>query len=407
MDKLHAKLAPSASERWIACPGSIRLAAQVPPQKEKEYTAEGTAAHQIGAACLMSGKDAASHLGEKIVVGNFSFIVDDNMVEAVQVYLDVIRKHKEATDAIMYVEESFDLSWLIPGCFGSSDCALWSTGTKTLYVHDYKHGEGVVVDPEWNSQLMMYALGVLHRIWLGQTDVTRKALPVMKLVDFVELVIVQPRAFHGSGTVRRWKLSTTELVFWALTVLKPAAKATQDPNAPLHVGEHCRFCPAVAVCPEVVRSSMAVAKTTFLDPVLPDPAKLTPEDITKVLKLAEIFGAWSGNVKEYAQSLMEQGTPIPGYKLVQKKANRVWIDEVQAEQRLKQLIGEAAYAKKLLSIAQAEKVLKDTGLDPKANLDGLWEKPDKGVVMAPDSDKRQAVQSPALLAFSDTRDFLQ
>ena len=45
----HAKLSPSASERWISCPASIRMEASVRGEEEKEsfYAREGTAAHAL------------------------------------------------------------------------------------------------------------------------------------------------------------------------------------------------------------------------------------------------------------------------------------------------------------------------------------------------------------------------
>ena len=43
----HARLSPSASHRWINCPGSVHLAEQCPPQGGSTYTAEGTEAHAL------------------------------------------------------------------------------------------------------------------------------------------------------------------------------------------------------------------------------------------------------------------------------------------------------------------------------------------------------------------------
>jgi len=40
----HAKLAPSAAHRWLNCPGSIRLTADIPETTSK-YAEEGIAAH--------------------------------------------------------------------------------------------------------------------------------------------------------------------------------------------------------------------------------------------------------------------------------------------------------------------------------------------------------------------------
>jgi hypothetical protein len=62
------------------------------------------------------------------------------------------------------VEEPFDLSWLHEGMFGSNDFYRYKHETKTLTVYDYKHGRGVIVEAEWNPQLMLYAVGALKNI---------------------------------------------------------------------------------------------------------------------------------------------------------------------------------------------------------------------------------------------------
>src|SRR5215467_13424311 len=51
----HAPFAPSAAERWLACPGSFALGLAHPPEPESEYAAEGTRLHKVAAAHLLAG----------------------------------------------------------------------------------------------------------------------------------------------------------------------------------------------------------------------------------------------------------------------------------------------------------------------------------------------------------------
>ena len=45
---LHAKLSPSASSRWIACPGSVQLCEKINrEEKPSPYAEEGTKAHNL------------------------------------------------------------------------------------------------------------------------------------------------------------------------------------------------------------------------------------------------------------------------------------------------------------------------------------------------------------------------
>src|SRR5580765_6327818 len=100
----HTYLAPSSSERWINCPGSAAAhqAAVTLAGGEQAVTnidsATGTAAHNLLENCVLSGMiPASSFLGcvvySDAVFGNF--VVDDDMVDAVQDALDWIEEYLE------------------------------------------------------------------------------------------------------------------------------------------------------------------------------------------------------------------------------------------------------------------------------------------------------------------------
>jgi len=376
----------------------------VPEQPDSEYAAEGSAAHELAARCLNNGHNAADCIGSACGDGG-KFEVTKEMADAVQVYLDEVRRRIPEGGALnkeLFVEKRFDMSWVHPGLGGTTDSYIFNR--PKLHVIDYKHGVGVIVDPEWNPQAMIYALGALHDLWTAETARTKKIVNVLSLADTVEIVIVQPRAFGEEEPVKTWEISVSDLIYWGVHVLKAAAVATEDANAPLRVSKECRFCPAIAVCPAQAENALALAKTQFNDPIFPTPDLLTPETIAKIMALSQVFNSWTDEVKAYAQKQMECGMKIPGFKLVQKKSNRKWRDELEAGVALKKLIGDAAFDHSVISVAQAEKALKPLKLDLSPD---LWEKPDAGVSIAPESDKRAAVSAPAALDFLDSADFLQ
>lgn len=401
----HSRFAPSASKRWIMCPGSIKLSEKFPPQPDTEYSREGTAAHDLAKVCLVEGVDAVTHKGKEFN----GFIADDGMCEAVQVYLNEVwgRIPGDDPDTVFRVEQKVDLSWLHPGMYGSSDCYLFKRKQKVLDVLDYKHGVGIPVDADWNSQAMIYALGALHCLWAEEVQRAGKVISILQLVDTVEIVIVQPRWRVEDERIKVWSISARDLIYWGIHVLKGAAAACEEESAPLRAGDHCRFCPALAGCPAQAEHAMALAKTTFKDPVLPSPEDMTAEDISKVMRVAGMLKDWVDSVKEYAQHRMEMGMVIPGFKLVQKKANRSWADEAQAAQVLEGFLGERAWTKELLSVKQAEDALKKMFKDGPKKLEGLWVKPDTGLTMAAEDDRRAAVAPPASVAFLDDADFLK
>ena len=45
--ELHSLIGASSSERWLHCPGSVRLYAMIPDRRETIYAATGTAAHDV------------------------------------------------------------------------------------------------------------------------------------------------------------------------------------------------------------------------------------------------------------------------------------------------------------------------------------------------------------------------
>jgi hypothetical protein len=404
---LHYPLSASASKRWINCPGSRIRAAQF-ENKSTIYAQEGTAAHKLGEMCFESNTDAADHLGEIITVEGNPFEVTEEMAEAVQVRLDFIRDTlKEFPGAEHQVECQFTLPEIHEDLGGTADDVVVIPFQK-LIVADYKHGRGVAVDADENTQAMIYALGAAWRQDLEE----------------VEIVIIQPRAGRKDGGIRRWSTTLTALMDWARKTLAPAAQATEDPNAPCVAGDWCRFCPAAAMCPETRKTVMAAAQIAFDDaylpiqaaPMLPNLTTLDPAQVSRLLTLAEIVEPWFKNVREFAREGLQSGKFVPGedgfmFKMVQgKPGNRKYADEQKAEGVLMGHLKQKALDVRLKSPAQAEKALKELAAsgqsrnlknakDARAVLDLLTVRPEGKLAMVPVADPRPAVALAATEVF--------
>ena len=374
----HAVLGASSASRWLACPGSVRLSEGVPRISSK-YADEGTAAHELAERCLKSDDNARDRLGTVIAVNGETYTVTEEMADAVQVYLDVVRQtYAEAgKSADMRFEARFNLDWLYPGMYGRND-AMVGESFGTLTIFDYKHGAGVPVEVEGNAQMMYYALGA------ARDDA----------YEDVEMVIVQPRANHTDGPVRRHRITIKELMEWGEKVLLPGAKATEDPNAPLREGSHCRFCPALPVCPQQKALTVAVAKDVFSarPKAPPAPSALSVPELRKVLEAADLIEAWLKASREHVRGMLEAGivkSDEVGYKLVTGRATRSWMDEAMAKEWLEALLDQEAYTEpKLISPAQAEKILK--GAEAKKAIKGMVQET-RGIQMAPLSDPREEI----------------
>ncbi|MFQ5410338.1 MAG: DUF2800 domain-containing protein [Anaerolineales bacterium] len=377
MPNTHKRLAASAAHRWLACPGSIRLAEEHGLEsKPSKYAQEGTAAHALAEKALKEEKPAAHYVGQEIE----GWAVTEEMAEAVQRYLDFV----DATsvgDTTVKIEKNVDVG----DTGGTCDCLVYRPERKNLLVVDYKHGRGLVVDPERNPQLMVYALG---------------ALRLFPETESVRVVIVQPRA--GGEPVREWWTSPKDLADWQADVLRPGMAAVDAPEMRFAAGDHCRFCPAAGVCRAAVNAACEVAKVEFgLEPSFPEAAALTPEELGKALSFATRLSAWIDALKASAQERAERGQRVPGWKLVEGRSRREWTEG--AAEHVEEMLGDDAYEKKLLTPAKAEKVLKRKGLDKSALAEHVI-KPLGQPTLVPQSDKREEIVVDAASEFVESLD---
>lgn len=321
-DAAHATLGASTAARWMACEGSVNLIESLPeydPTKSTDNIAArtGRCAHSVAEHALSFTKATAADF-----VGlTFDDVeVTEEMAGYVQLYLDHVRKVMSIPGVSYWIEKKFSLAALKPPAerpmFGTSDFSAYDPATRTLYVDDLKYGQGVMVEIKDNEQTRYYALGVLLTL-----DPDKQ--PVEKVV----MTIVQPRKDHPDGLIRSETITIDELWLFAGDLIS-AAYATLSPDAPLHAGDHCKFCPAKARCPELHKLSQEIAATEFDEPVpiVPPPALIPPAQFADMLSKLHILDDWSAAMKEHAYQELLAGREVPGYKLVERRAERKWND---------------------------------------------------------------------------------
>jgi len=86
----HAKLSPSASARWMTCPGSVHLEPDFKGGDSSIYAEKGTAMHAVSDECLNKGLEPKSFIGKTVN----KHIITQEMVEIVQVYVNYIQSLK-------------------------------------------------------------------------------------------------------------------------------------------------------------------------------------------------------------------------------------------------------------------------------------------------------------------------
>lgn len=408
----HANLGASSAKRWINCPGSIALIEKLPEHersRSSKYAEEGSAAHALAEHCLSNDVFPKALIGWEIIKkdddwrvvhaadSDFKkFVITDEMAEAVGEFVtNVLESYSgmgkgvelKLETRVQPLEGRDDL-------FGTADVILHQP-FGVLEVRDYKHGVGVIVDVEENEQLKYYGLGALRAV--GGADE----------VSLVRVIIDQPRARHTDGTSRTFEIEPKRLEEWGDT-LRAAADRTKEPNAPLVAGEWCHFCPVSGRCPEQRNSSMRAAKLSFTPVVAAEPPTLyvpdDPEKLALAMQFIPVLDSWIKGVEGAVQRDLEAGKKIPGFKLVEKRANRAWVNEAETIEALTNTAAsEDDYftPRELKSPAQVEKIVTlGSKEDRKKFVNALAHKPTSGLTVAKDSDPRPAVNAPAIATFA-------
>jgi hypothetical protein len=351
----------STAKRVISCPGSVALCAKMPPKPSSKYADEGTLLHNVMDLILTTNQTPESFAGmEYEGIKLTQELIDEKVYPALRA-LDDIDPDKEMEYA---TETRVGFGDFLPGVFGSTD-VLGRIGRRA-FILDWKFGSGVAVDAADNPQLMFYAAAAMR---------TPEVAWVFEECDEIECIIVQP------PSVKRW-VTTAKRIKQFEQELAMAVKISQMPDAPLNTGDHCRWCAAKPTCPKM---------TGLVDRSLHAQLDvLNVEQIANYLKKADMLEQWIADVRGLAHQILDAGKPVPGFKLVAKRATRQWVDEKEANHWLdgKGLEPDQIYEKKIISPAAAEKLLKKNKI---ALSQDLVVAVSSGSTLVEDSDPRPAV----------------
>lgn len=372
MPGIHAILGASSAERWLNCPPSALLTANM-PDTTSDYAAEGTLAHRLGELKLR--KRFVSGFGPKSFKAEMDKLKADllytpEMDHATDEYLDAVNEIAMAFPETPYValEQQVDFSDWVPEGYGTADCIL--IGNGILHVVDYKHGKGVPVPAESNPQLMLYALGAYVRYCLFYD------------IQQVRWTIVQPRNGGVSETPER---TVADLLSWAENCVRPRALTAANGEGDYCPGEWCRFCKASATCR--ARSDRNLSLEEF-HAVLP--ALLAPSELGDILTRATDLNSWLSDVEKYVLSALLRGEEVPGWKAVEGRAVRVWTDQEAAfKAAMEAGTPEAVlYERRPVTLATLEKVMGKKAFQVLAPYVHI---PPGKPTLAPESDKKPAI----------------
>jgi len=339
MSEAHAKLSASGSHKWLHCPPSIRME-EGEPESTSQYAEEGRLAHELGELKLR--KAFTDPMSTRTFNAKLKTIKEHplylpEMQNTTDVYLNHVSEivHRCATKPYVAVEKRLDFSEWVPEGFGTGDCII--IFDKTIHVIDYKHGKGVPVYSDSNSQMMLYAISAWN---------TYKMLyDIQKIV----MTIVQPRLDNISES----EINVADLLAWGETV-KPIAIQALAGEGECNPGDWCRWCKAKAKCR--ARADNHTALEVFKAAM---PPILTNDEIGDILIRAENLSGWIADLQAYALNECLSGRNVPGWKVVEGRAIRQFTDQEAAFKVLKDKGTEEAmlYERKPLTLAKIETLI--------------------------------------------------
>lgn len=306
----HAILAPSAAARWVACAGSVALAALFPEEEDGEEAREGTAAHWAAFEILHASPVA---LGQAAPNG---YVLTEEMIEGAQTYADEIdaelaRRH--LTRAALVVERRVNIGRVHPENWGTPDCWFYDPVARVLVMFDFKFGHRMIEVFE-NWQLIDYVAGVADELQLDD------------LTNAVKMVIVQPRSFHRAGPVRDWTTRLCDLRA-QINILTMAAERAMEPGATCTPNPECKYCEGRHACEATQHGAyQAVALSKASTPLVLSPSAVGLE--LRTLEAAEAaLAARISGLKAQAAALFKSGAQVPGWAMVPTSGREAWRED--------------------------------------------------------------------------------
>lgn len=367
MSNGHAILSPSASDRWMTCPASVRMSRDLPPGEDSVYAREGTQFHtlaELASRHRLLGGDEGEFKRDYL---DWVLDTDEDWQEDQLVYLEQFIEYlqtclAEEEGAQLYLEVKVDTG--IPGCWGTADVII--VYSNRMRVIDIKYGAGYRVSAINNSQARLYGIGALNTVVEDPLK-----------IDTVTNTIWQPRMDNISEET----LTRRDLLKWRDSV-KPVAALALSEDAPFNPTEDaCRWCPVAGEC--------APRMKHMLNQDYGDPDFMTGEEMADAFSRVSGLRAWLTDIEDAAlKRAYEEAGSVPGFKVVQSGGRRNIVNKDKAIDALVSAgfrLSEVS-SRSIATLGQLDKLV---GADKlQETLGGLLVKSEGRLSLAPESDSR-------------------
>ena len=394
MPDVHALLSASSSKQWLHCTPSARLQEQF-PNESSVYAAEGTFAHEV---CEYKVR---KYLKERVKRPQSEEYYTEEIDRITDVYAEFVigiieEMKRNGCEPLVMVEEKVNYSHIAPSGFGTADMLIIGkdeNGKGVLHIADFKTGQGVFVDADHNSQMMLYALGGLA------------AYGDIYDIEIVRMSIIQPRLEN----ISTFECSRSELEDWGESI-RETAKLAYEGKGEQTPGEWCRFCRAKPVCKACKDEALSLCREEFLElddgalseetnessevdgsePIFKNPGLVPISELAQLLPTLNRISSWIEAVFSFISSeAINHGVPIPGYKVVEGRSKRVFTDTKDVVDTAVANGYTDIYKKQLITLTEFEKMM---GKKKFAELLGKYvTKPPGKLSLVPESDPREPV----------------
>ena len=417
MPDRHALLSASSSKQWLNCPPSARLQEQF-PNESSAYAAEGTFAHEV---CEYKVR---KYLKERVKRPQSEEYYTEEIDQITDVYAEFVisiieEMKRNGCEPLVMVEERVDYTHIAPSGFGTADMLIVGkdeNGNGVLHIADFKTGQGVFVEADHNSQMMLYALGGLA------------AYGYIYDIKTVRMSIIQPRL----DNISTFECTREELENWGESIRKIAILAYEG-KGEQRAGDWCRFCRAKPVCKACKDEALSLCREEFLDldegafnegafsdesmqsdgiraspadnsencescersengtvPVFKQPGLVPLTELAQILPALNRISSWIESVFAFVSSeAINNGVTIPGYKVVEGRSKRMFTDTKAVVDTAVANGYTDLYKQQLISLTEFEKMMGKKKF--KELLGSYVKKPQGKLTLVPEDDPREAI----------------
>lgn len=351
----HAILMPSDCDTWRICTAKPLMVAglirKMPvPDEHEQASKDGTASHWAMAEIAVERVVAEGQITDD------GHLLSQEMIDGAQLFVDdVATTVPHIPRSEWHVEERVYMHGLHTENWGTPDLWVYDPGARVIYLWDYKFGHGIVEVFE-NWQLLDYLWGILAK--LGITDERH-----VKVV----FTIVQPRAFHTSGPIRRWHVNDASNLRRYWNQIHMAAEEAMSGFARAIPNKNCGYCEARHVCQALQKDTYRSADLAELSvPVLMSPIAVGVE-LSMLEDAAARMQARIEGLKLLGEDMARSGQLVQGWSVKSSNAREEFDEaKIQEVKTACELFDVKPVKEKLLTPNQVRDALAGKGL-PRAD----------------------------------------